>query len=189
MSKEGSKEKVIICNVSEGEPGTCKDRFLLLECPEAVIEGMAVCALAVGARRGYVYIRAGYEDVAESVRRALENALPRLGELKIAVMENMGAYICGEETALTASLSGRRGEPAKKPPYPTVSGLNGVPTVINNAETFAAALIASDGADSFVKNLQGSTALRAAEPSVLSVSCRSIRRRMKFSGLRAAVEM
>lgn len=147
------RDKIVICNVSEGEPGTCKDQFLLLNCPEAVIEGMAICAAAIGSVEGYVYIRAGYEAAAGSIRDAIERAQDKLGGFTIYVVENLGAYVCGEETALIASLEGLRGESSKKPPYPTQQGFEEKPTVINNAETFASVpYILSLGGNSYSKN-------------------------------------
>lgn len=127
--------KYVICNADEGEPGTGKDRVLLERRPNAVIEGMAVCAAAVGAKKGYIYLRGEYSDLRESLEKAVEKA--PLGEFEIEIYMGHGAYVCGEETALIASLEGRRGEPALKPPYPVEAGLYGRPTVVNNVETFA----------------------------------------------------
>lgn len=153
VRENNNNEKIIICNVSEGEPGTCKDQFLLLNYPEAVIEGMAICAAATGSEEGYIYIRAGYEAAAQSVRCAIKQAQDKLGRFTITVVENLGAYVCGEETALIASLEGLRGEPSKKPPYPTQIGFDGKPTVINNAETFASVpYILGIGGDAYRKN-------------------------------------
>lgn len=159
-SAPGSR-KYVVCNVSEGEPGTGKDLLLLLRCPQAVIEGMAICALAVGAGEGYVYVRAGYEDAAEALRRALAESREALGAFSLHVVENLGAYVCGEETALLASLEGCRGEPAKKPPFPTEQGFLGCPTVINNAETFASVPLILD---------KGSAAFAAGETRLYTVS-------------------
>ncbi|MGN1002123.1 MAG: NADH-ubiquinone oxidoreductase-F iron-sulfur binding region domain-containing protein [Oscillospiraceae bacterium] len=144
------ERKYVVCNVSEGEPGTAKDLLLLLRRPQAVLEGMAICALAVGAEEGYVYVRAGYGDAAEALRRALAESRGELGSFSLRVVENLGAYVCGEETALLASLEGCRGEPAKKPPFPTEQGFMSCPTVVNNAETFACVpLILDGGGDAF----------------------------------------
>lgn len=153
VQKSGEREKYVICNVSEGESGTAKDLWLLLNQPEAVIEGIAICALAVGAEKAFAYVREGYSDAAESLRAAISSAKDALDFLSIEVIENAGAYVCGEETALIASLEGRRGEPGRKPPYPTAQGLLGKATVINNAETFACVpLIIDMGAESFREN-------------------------------------
>lgn len=148
-----SSEKYVICNVSEGEPGTAKDLYLLSNFPLAIIEGMAICALAVGAKKGIVYIRAGYEDAAEALRKTIDAVSEKLNGFEIELVENLGAYVCGEETALISSLEVHRGEPAKKPPYPTERGLMSCPTVINNAESFAAVpLIIDIGAERYREN-------------------------------------
>lgn len=127
--------KYVICNADEGEPGTGKDRVLLERSPEAVLEGMAICAAVIGSLHGVIYLRGEYADL----KKRLEDTISALdlGAFAVRVQTGMGAYVCGEETALLASLEGERGEPRLKPPYPGVSGYNGAPTVINNAETFA----------------------------------------------------
>lgn len=141
-------EKYVVCNADEGEPFTGKDRALMERNPWAVLEGMTVCALAVGAKRGYIYLRGEYADLRESVRAAIDSA--PLGDFSVELRLGSGSYVCGEETALIASLEGRRGETALKPPYPGVSGLYGAPTVVNNVETFACVPeIFSRGADFF----------------------------------------
>ncbi|MCL6581849.1 MAG: hypothetical protein K6U08_09640, partial [Firmicutes bacterium] len=131
----------------EGEPGTFKDRLILEGDPHALLEGMAIAGYAVGARKGYVYIRGEYGLSIQRLERAILQAreLGLLGEnifgsgfgFDVEVRVGAGAYVCGEETALFESLEGGRGEPRLKPPYPTEAGLFGKPTVINNVETLA----------------------------------------------------
>jgi NADH-quinone oxidoreductase F subunit len=149
--------KYVVCNADEGEPGTFKDRLILEGDPHSVIEGMTIAAYAVGAKKGYVYIRGEYALSIERLETALKQArkMGLLGrdifgsglEFDIEVRVGAGAYVCGEETALFESLEGGRGEPRLKPPYPTDVGLFGKPTVINNVETLAnVAPIISHGA-------------------------------------------
>lgn len=141
-------EKYVVCNADEGEPYTGKDRALLERNPWAVLEGMAVCAAAVGARKGYIYLRGEYADLHESVQAAIDAA--PLGDFSVELRLGSGSYVCGEETALIASLESRRGETSLKPPYPGMSGLYGAPTVVNNVETFACVSeIFKRGADFF----------------------------------------
>jgi NADH:ubiquinone oxidoreductase subunit F (NADH-binding)/(2Fe-2S) ferredoxin len=137
----------IICNADEGDPGAFMDRSIIEGNPHAVIEGMIIRAYAIGATVGYVYIRAEYPLAVERLHRALKHARERgyLGEnlfgtdysLKIKVKLGAGAFVCGEETALIASIEGERGMPRAKPPFPANKGLWGKPTIINNVETFA----------------------------------------------------
>ncbi len=139
--------KYLICNLDEGDPGAFMNRSLVEGDPHAVLEGMLIAAYAIGATRGYIYIRAEYPLAVERLRKAL-NQLRECGLLgtdilgtgfnfDVKVKEGAGAYVCGEETALIASIEGRRGSPTTRPPFPAVSGLHGRPTVINNAETLA----------------------------------------------------
>lgn len=137
LTKKSEGEKIIICNGSEGEGETFKDMKLMLRAPHAIIQGMMLCAAAIGSTKGYIYVRAEYPDCAESMKQAVAQA--PLGDFSIEIILGAGAYVCGEETALIRSLQGQRGEPTLKPPYPGVKGLNGQPSVINNAESFAAA--------------------------------------------------
>ena len=139
--------KYIVCNGDEGDPGAFMDRMLLESYPYRIIEGMIIAARVVGANEGYFYIRAEYplavRRVREALRRCAEAGL--LGEgilgsdfgLNIRIMEGAGAFVCGEETALLASIEGRRGMPRLRPPYPADSGLRGRPTLVNNVETYA----------------------------------------------------
>ena len=139
--------KTIICNADEGDPGAYMDRTILESNPHQVLEGMAICAYAVGAQKAIVYVRSEYPLAVKIVIRAIEkaNELGLLGRgildsafnLKIEVFQGSGAFVCGEETALIQSIEGFRGMPRLRPPYPVESGLYGQPTVINNVKTLA----------------------------------------------------
>ncbi len=132
------REKYIICNADESEPGTFKDRVLLLDDPHSTIEGMCIAAYAVGARKGYIYLRGEYPYILPVLHAALDEARAAgyLGDwFEIEIRVGAGAYICGEETALFESIEGKRGFPRIKPPFPTTNGLFDKPTVINNVET------------------------------------------------------
>ncbi len=148
MPRQFPGAKYLVCNSDEGEPGTCKDRDILMFNPHAVIEGMAIAAYAMGISVGYNYIHGEIFEVYERFEAALEEARAAgyLGD-KIMGSEysfqlhghhGFGAYICGEETALLESLEGKKGQPRFKPPFPASFGLYGKPTTINNTETFAA---------------------------------------------------
>jgi NADH-quinone oxidoreductase subunit F len=138
--------KYVICNADEGDPGAFMDRSLLEGNPHAVLEGMAIGARAIGSSRGYIYIRAEYPLAIERLRIAIDQmrAWGLLGEnilgsdfsFDIVIKEGAGAFVCGEETALIASIEGRRGMPTARPPFPAVKGLFGKPTNINNVETW-----------------------------------------------------
>lgn len=143
-----SDEKFIICNADEGEPGTFKDRVLLIEYPELVFDGMVVAAYTIGAQQGIVYLRGEYEYLYKSLQDYLEqmrkdNLLGKdiLGKkgfgFDISIFLGSGAYVCGEETALIESLEGQRGEARNRPPYPVNTGYMGKPTIVNNVETLA----------------------------------------------------
>lgn len=146
-SSAPGEPKYIVCNADESEPGTFKDRVLLENDPYAILEGMVIAGFAVGAERGFIYIRGEYPKAQKIFNEIIETARDRgyLGEnifnsdfsFDIEVRSGAGAYICGEETALFESIEGKRGFPRLKPPYPTTHGLFGKPTVINNVETFA----------------------------------------------------
>jgi NADH-quinone oxidoreductase subunit F len=130
-------QKYVICNADESEPGTFKDRILLLDDPHSTIEGMCIAGYAIGATKGYLYIRAEYPYIIPVLEHALNEAR-EAGYLKnfdIEIRVGAGAYICGEETALFESIEGKRGFPRIKPPFPTTHGVFGKPTVINNVET------------------------------------------------------
>lgn len=153
-AQEDSDEKYVICNADEGEPGTFKDREILLRVPEKVFGGMAVCAHAIGAKKGYLYLRGEYKFLEENLKDVIisfNEMMKDLGlEFEIEIFMGSGAYICGEESALFESMEGKRGEPRNKPPYPTQYGYMGKPTVINNVETLVYTLIISKyGAEKF----------------------------------------
>jgi NADH-quinone oxidoreductase subunit F len=152
--------KYIICNGDEGDPGAFMDRCVMEGNPHSVLEGMIIAARAVGATEGYVYVRTEYPLAVERLKIAIEDAHKAgvLGEnifgsgkgFDIQVMEGAGAFVCGEETALMASIEGKRGMPTPKPPFPAESGLFGKPTVINNVETLASVPIVMQlGADAY----------------------------------------
>jgi bidirectional [NiFe] hydrogenase diaphorase subunit len=140
--------RYVVCNADEGDPGAFMDRSVLEGDPHRLLEGMAIAAYAVGAQQGYVYVRAEYPLAIERLRRALQQArrhgllgrglAGRDHDLTLEVRVGAGAYVCGEETALLASIQGQRGTPRIRPPYPAQAGLWGKPTLINNVETFAA---------------------------------------------------
>ena len=140
-------EKYVICNGDEGDPGAFMDRILLESYPLRVIEGMIIAGYAVGARKGIFYIRAEYPQAVIRTRKAIElcRAKGLLGEklfgsdfsFEVTIFEGAGAFVCGEETALIASIEGQRGFPRQRPPYPAVEGLFGCPTLINNVETLS----------------------------------------------------
>ena len=132
-----AQQKYIVCNADEGDSGTFSDRMLMEGDPYCLIEGMAIAGLAVGATRGYIYVRSEYPHAIAALNAALENAGDWLGDFQIEVRKAAGAYVCGEETALLESLEGKRGIVRSKPPLPAISGLFGQPTVINNVITLA----------------------------------------------------
>ncbi|MHB8900823.1 MAG: NADH-ubiquinone oxidoreductase-F iron-sulfur binding region domain-containing protein, partial [Thermoguttaceae bacterium] len=155
-----SDVKYVVCNGDEGDPGAFMDRMLLESCPYRVIEGMAIAARAVGAAEGVFYIRAEYPLAVKRVREALDRCVEQgfLGDnilgtgfqLHVSVKEGAGAFVCGEETALLASLEGKRGMPRLRPPYPAESGYHDKPTLVNNVESFSLVpWIFRNGADRF----------------------------------------
>jgi len=155
--------KFVVCNADEGEPGTFKDRVLLADKADLVLEGMAIAGRAIGAKEGIIYLRGEYDFM----RRHLEEVIARreaehlLGErilgvdgfdFTVRVHMGAGAYVCGEETALIESLEGHRGEPRNRPPFPVNTGYLGHPTCVNNVETLAlAARVIALGAEAFAK--------------------------------------
>jgi len=147
VSKAVGEKKYIVCNADEGDPGAFMDRSVLESDPHRVLEGMLIAAFAVGASEGYIYVRAEYPLAVKRLRTAIKQA-ERLGLLgnnicgsrlsfHLELRLGAGAFVCGEETALLASVEGRRGIPRPRPPYPAMEGLFGEPTLINNVETFA----------------------------------------------------
>ncbi len=162
VKKEKSEVKYLICNGDEGDPGAFMDRMLLESYPYRIIEGMTIAAFATGIHQGYFYIRAEYPLAVKRIREALkisrENNL--LGEdilgtgfsFDLQIYEGAGAFVCGEETALIASIEGSRGFPRIRPPFPAQSGLFGKPTLVNNTETFAQiAYILREGWEKFAE--------------------------------------
>ncbi|MBR4805471.1 MAG: SLBB domain-containing protein, partial [Bacteroidales bacterium] len=159
-AKNQSKEKYVVCNADEGDPGAFMDRSIMEGDPNSIVEAMAICGYAIGASHGLVYIRAEYPLAVERLKIAIKQAreLGLLGKkilgtsfsFDINIRYGAGAFVCGEETALIHSMEGRRGEPTLKPPFPAESGYNGKPTNVNNVETFAnVPIIINKGADWF----------------------------------------
>ncbi|MFY9377402.1 MAG: NADH-quinone oxidoreductase subunit NuoF [Peptococcia bacterium] len=146
-SQSKSDKKYVVCNADEGDPGAFMDRSILEGDPHAVLEAMAIAGYAIGADQGYIYVRAEYPIAVNRLKIAIEQArtMGLLGKnifgtgfnFDIDIRLGAGAFVCGEETALLASIEGKRGEPRPRPPYPAVSGLWGKPTIINNVETYA----------------------------------------------------
>lgn len=160
VAKAAGSRKFVICNADEGDPGAFMDRSVLESDPHRVLEGMAIAAYAVGASQGFLYVRAEYPLAVKRLRTAIRQA-ERLGLLgnnicgttfsfHVDIRLGAGAFVCGEETALIASIEGKRGQPRPRPPYPAEYGLWGYPTLINNVETFAnIAPIIRNGGDWF----------------------------------------
>ena len=157
-AKEVAKQKYVICNGDEGDPGAFMDRTILESNPHSILEGMAIAGYAIGATKGVIYVRAEYKLAGEKLTTAIKQAreMGLLGknifgtgfDFDIEISLGAGAFVCGEETALIASVTGGRGEPTTKPPFPAVSGLYGCPTIINNVETLTnIPLIIEHGAD------------------------------------------
>ncbi len=153
--------KYVVCNADEGEPGTFKDRVLLTRQADLVFEGMTLCALAIGAQQGYLYLRGEYRYLLEPLQAVLQrrrnnhllgrNILGQAGfDFDIDIHVGAGAYICGEESALIESLEGKRGIPRSRPPFPVTHGYKQQPTALNNVETFCSAALAMHmGAENF----------------------------------------
>lgn len=152
------KPKYVLCNADEGDPGAFMDRALLESDPHSAIEGMIIAGYALGSPYGYIYVRAEYPLAVRRFRIAVEQAkaLGLLGEdildsgfrFQIEVVQGAGAFVCGEETAMIASIEGKRGMPRHRPPFPAVSGLWGKPTIVDNVKSFASVpLIIAHGAD------------------------------------------
>jgi NADH:ubiquinone oxidoreductase subunit F (NADH-binding)/Pyruvate/2-oxoacid:ferredoxin oxidoreductase delta subunit len=145
--KQKSEIKYLVCNADEGDPGAFMDRSVLESDPYKLVEGMMIGAYAIGASYGYIYCRAEYPLAIERLQKTIDqckaygllgkNILNSGFDLELKIKKGAGAFVCGEETALLASIEGKRGMPKPRPPYPSVSGLWGKPTVINNVETFA----------------------------------------------------
>ncbi|MFP6614992.1 MAG: NADH-ubiquinone oxidoreductase-F iron-sulfur binding region domain-containing protein, partial [Candidatus Hydrogenedentota bacterium] len=162
VNQAPGEKKYIICNGDEGDPGAFMDRMILESYAYRVIEGMAISSLAVGADEGILYIRAEYPLATKRMRQAIidceeagiigDNILGTGKALHLRIMEGAGAFVCGEETALIASLEGKRGMPTIRPPFPAIKGLWGCPTLINNTETLAMVpWIIRNGAEKFAE--------------------------------------
>ena len=160
FKRADGREKTVICNADEGDPGAYMDRTILESNPHQVLEGIAICAHAVGAQNAIVYVRAEYPLAVKMVTRAIFQAeetgllgnqvLGSPFSLRIEVFQGSGAFVCGEETALIQSIEGRRGMPTYRPPFPVQKGLWGQPTVINNVKTFATVpILVARGAERF----------------------------------------
>lgn len=158
VAKNPGDKKFVVCNADEGDPGAFMNRSVLESDPHRVLEGMAIAGFAVGASQGFIYVRGEYPLAIERLQKAIKQAtrLDLLGnkifgsafEFKIDIRIGAGAFVCGEETALMASIMGERGTPRPRPPYPAQSGLWECPTLLNNVETFAAVpTIIRKGAD------------------------------------------
>ena len=161
-SGNGSTKKFVVCNADEGDPGAYMDRSLLEGNPHAIIEGMIIAGIAIGAGQGYIYVRREYPLAIKHTLIALRQArnIGMLGngimgtsiDFDIEIIRGAGAFVCGEETALMRSIEGKMGQPRQRPPYPVDKGIWGCPTCINNVETLAnVPVIISDGADKYIK--------------------------------------
>jgi bidirectional [NiFe] hydrogenase diaphorase subunit len=147
VAKASGDIKYIICNADEGDPGAFMDRSVLESDPHRVLEGMAIAGYAVGAQKGYIYVRAEYPLAVQRLKTAIraaekknllgDNILDTEFDFDIEIRLGAGAFVCGEETALMASIEGKRGQPRPRPPYPADFGLWGKPTLVNNVETYA----------------------------------------------------
>jgi bidirectional [NiFe] hydrogenase diaphorase subunit len=147
VAKQTAPIKYVVCNADEGDPGAFMDRSVLEGDPHRVLEGMAIAGYAVGAQQGYIYVRGEYGLAIQRLQTAIKQAerehllgnriMEQGFQFRIDLRIGAGAFVCGEETALIASIEGKRGQPRQRPPYPPESGLWGAPTLINNVETFA----------------------------------------------------
>lgn len=137
VMEASADQKYICCNADEGDSGTFADRILMEGDPFTLIEGMAIAGLAVGATKGFIYVRSEYPAAITQLKKAIEIATPKLGNFELKVRSGAGSYVCGEETAMLESLEGKRGVVRAKPPLPALEGLFGKPTVINNVLTLA----------------------------------------------------
>jgi NADH-quinone oxidoreductase subunit F len=162
IDKKSGNPRYLVCNGDESEPGTFKDRYLLMNIPHRLIEGMICASYALGANKAYIYIRGEFKQVIGILNEAIKesykagllgkNILGSGYDLDLHVHTGAGAYICGEETALLESLEGKRGNPRLKPPFPAIKGLYGCPTVVNNVETLAnIGWIVNNGGEEYAK--------------------------------------
>ncbi len=172
------EKKYVVCNADEGEPGTFKDRVILAEWPDLVLEGMTIAAYAIGAAEGIIYLRGEYTYLRKGIEERIKarHSCGLLGKdikgkkgfsFDIHIHMGSGAYVCGEETALIESLEGHRGEARNRPPFPVNTGFNGMPTIVNNVETFAwATTIFAKGVEWF----KSSGTEKSAGPKIFSIS-------------------
>ena len=137
LRQQSEAERYVVCNADEAEPGTFKDRELILRQSHKMLEGLAIAATVVETNSIYIYIRGEYTNEYRAIEKAIAEAAEQLADFEIKIVKGHGAYICGEETALLESLEGKRGMPRLKPPYPTESGFRSKPTLIHNVETIA----------------------------------------------------
>src|SRR5256714_5697746 len=148
---DSGKPTYLTVNADESEPGTFKDREIMLRVPHRLLEGCLIMAHAIRSQHVFIYIRGEYLAEFEVIRAALEEARAEqlLGDVTVVLHRGAGAYICGEETGLLESLEGKRGQPRSKPPFPAIAGLYAAPTVVNNVETIATVppIIAMGGAE------------------------------------------
>ena len=162
IDKKSGNPRYLVCNGDESEPGTFKDRYLLMNIPHRLVEGMICSAYALGANTAYIYVRGEFKQVIGILNEAIKesykagllgkNILGSGYDLDLYVHTGAGAYICGEETALLESLEGKRGNPRLKPPFPAIKGLYGCPTVVNNVETLAnIGWIVNNGGEAYSK--------------------------------------
>lgn len=153
VAQAQASRKYVVCNADEGDSGTFADRMVMEGDPFQLIEGMAICAYAVGASQGYIYVRSEYPHAIAKLNAALAIAAPYIAPFRIEVRVGAGAYVCGEETSLLNSLEGKRGEVRAKPPLPALEGLFGCPTVVNNVLTLTAVshILCAGGADLYAR--------------------------------------
>lgn len=202
VAKETVTPHYVVCNADESEPGTFKDRVVMEHDPFALVEAMTICGFAVGAQRGFIYIRGEYPESELAIASAIAQARAAnlLGEgivrspfsFDVEIRRGGGAYICGEETALFNSIEGKRGEPRSKPPFPAQYGLFGKPTVVNNVETLVNVLdIVNEGGTAWAKTgTPGSTGTRlfclsghVGKPGLYEIECgRTLREAIDLAG-------
>ncbi|MBU1872345.1 4Fe-4S binding protein, partial [bacterium] len=158
LHAQKTTEKVLICNADEGDPGAFMDRSMMESVPHQILEGMLIAAHATGATQIFIYCRAEYplaiKHLKIAIKQIIEHGLNKINgrDITIKIKEGAGAFVCGEETAMIHSLEGSRGTPRFRPPYPTDSGFKGLPTMINNVETFAnIPIIIKEGGEEFAK--------------------------------------
>ncbi len=171
---QSTQPKFVICNADEGEPGTFKDRYYLMQKLDAMVDGMIIAAKAIQASAGYIYLRAEYINLYSQIEHCLQQKRAQgwLGkDFDVELQLGAGAYVCGEESALMESIEGKRGIPRSKPPYPGQCGLFGAPTIVNNVETFVAATyIMQQGSQHFSQ--RGTTQSKGSRLLSVSGDCK-----------------